>query len=420
MHSTAESDQQDRRIPRLAPSWDPSRQRLSAAEGFLLSRIDGRTQWAQLRQIGGIPPEDADACLERWLSEGVVVLADQPARGSSGGPRDGAADPRLDPHLDLDSEFQRRILDLEASLDRPYFELLGVAHDADAKEIKRAYFALSKVYHPDRYYRRELGEFAGRLKRIFRKLVEAYEILSDPQTRAEIERSMLAMPQREDAPPTEAEASSQFIPRPTPRKLTKRETLERLRGHFKIPERLMAERRAKASEFFKVAMVAAQRERWHEAAPSLRLAIAFDPWNDEYRAQFPEVLSHYHEQRAAKILDPASDPIDAEARSEALRLLEEVLIHRPADPEVNHRAALLALDLRDLDRASEYAEAAAELAPESSRYQLTLARVLRRAGQRDKATQVLIDAARRNPGDRELQAELHEGRRPQEPPRGET
>jgi predicted Zn-dependent protease len=127
------------------------------------------------------------------------------------------------------------------------------------------------------------------------------------------------------------------------------------------------------------------------------------------------VLSRYHEQRAEKILEPGGDPIDAEAQAEALRLLEEVLIHRPADPEVNHRAALLAVDLRDLDRAVEYAEAAAELCPDSPRYQLTLARVLRRAGRRDTATQVLIDAARRNPGDRELQAELHDGPRSKEP-----
>jgi tetratricopeptide (TPR) repeat protein len=418
MGSTARLDQLERRVPRLAPSWDPSGQQLSAAEGFLLSRIDGQTPWTQLRQIGGIPPEEADACLERWISDGVVEFENEQASQSTASGSDEAhpPDPRLDPSLDLDPEFQQRILDFEGSLNRPYFELLDVARDADAKEIKRAYFELSKVYHPDRYFRRKLGDFADRLERIFRKLLEAYEILSDPQTRAEIERSMLAMPQPE--PQVAAEAPPEAIsaaPQPPPRKLTKRETLERLRGHFKIPQKLMAERRMKAAEFFKAAMVSAKRERFSEAAPSLRLAIAFDPWNDEYRAQFPEVLSRYHEQRAEKILEPGSDPIDAEAQAEALRLLEEVLIHRPADPDVNHRAALLAVDLRDLDRAVEYAEAAAELCPDSPRYQLTLARVLRRAGRRDTATQVLIDAARRNPGDRELQAELHDGPRSKEP-----
>jgi hypothetical protein len=73
MHSV-DGSEQEKRIPRLASSWDPSSLQLSPEEGFLLSRIDGQTSLTLLRQIGGIAPEEVDRCIERWLSEGVVVI----------------------------------------------------------------------------------------------------------------------------------------------------------------------------------------------------------------------------------------------------------------------------------------------------------------------------------------------------------
>ena len=73
MHSV-DGSEQERRILRLASSWDPSTLQLSPEEGFLLSRIDGHTSWTLLRQIGGIAPEEVDRCIEHWLSEGVVVI----------------------------------------------------------------------------------------------------------------------------------------------------------------------------------------------------------------------------------------------------------------------------------------------------------------------------------------------------------
>jgi curved DNA-binding protein CbpA len=398
----------------------------------LLSRIDGHTSWTLLRQIGGIAPEQVDRCIERWLSEGVVVVDEvEPDRGAvsvecaepkpEAAPVDFTSDPRIDSSLDITPELQAQILEFETSLDKSYFELLDVPRDADTKQIKRAYFSLSKVYHPDRYFRARLGDYSARLERIFRKLVEAYELLSDPATRAEIERTMGSMPEPQPEPEPAAEAGDagtapkRKLP---PRKLTKRQTLERLRRHFRIPPQILAERKLKASHFFEAALVAAKRERWHEAAPSLRLAIAFDPWNDEYRTRFSDILSHDYEQRATKLLDSDGEAVDPVDKSEALRLLEEVLIHRPADPEVNHRAALLALNIHEFERATEYAEAACELCPESVEKRLTLARVFCANGMREKAKSVLTEAARLDPKNEEVHAEFEKLRRPRRSAKG--
>ena len=58
---------------------------------------------------------------------------------------------------------------------RDYYDILGVAADAGADEIKRAYRQLARRYHPD-----ISGDDRGAA---FLELARAYEVLSDPSRR---------------------------------------------------------------------------------------------------------------------------------------------------------------------------------------------------------------------------------------------
>jgi molecular chaperone DnaJ len=64
------------------------------------------------------------------------------------------------------------------SSQRDYYEVLGVAKDAEQKAIKDAFRSLAMKYHPDR------NKEAGAEER-FKEIAEAYAILSDPKKRAE-------------------------------------------------------------------------------------------------------------------------------------------------------------------------------------------------------------------------------------------
>ena len=65
---------------------------------------------------------------------------------------------------------------------KDYYDVLGVARDADDAALKRAYRNLARTYHPDR----NPGDKKSEER--FKEISEAYGILSDPDKRAQYDR----------------------------------------------------------------------------------------------------------------------------------------------------------------------------------------------------------------------------------------
>jgi DnaJ-class molecular chaperone len=60
---------------------------------------------------------------------------------------------------------------------RDYYEILGVTRDISPTGVKRAYFRLARMYHPDMNKSNPQAEVK------FKEINEAYKILSDPDKR---------------------------------------------------------------------------------------------------------------------------------------------------------------------------------------------------------------------------------------------
>lgn len=452
--STQEKDKLAQ-VVAIASGHDPKRLRLSAAEGYLLSRIDGRTTWRLLREIGGIPAPDVDTCLDRWLSEGVVEIVGGAAKATPAGsapkaaPKPAPTNPvssrpamdaasvptastsvpcsidatLLDPSLDIDCDVQRRILEFELSLSRPYHELLGVPVGADPKVVKRAYFKLSKEFHPDRYFRRQIGPYNRRLERIFKKVLEAHEILSDPElcqvvTQADgvaaeavdpVVSTVAPVVQSVPSPPPvsvqQASAPSPTPAQPDAKPVSKLERL-RQRMPFKIDHAAMAARRARALEIFRAAQGSLEAGRVHEAEAGIRIAITFDPTRAEFKEALGALRIRAAGDRATKLLATPSDRMSDTELRDALQLIEDVLPYRPHDPELNARAAQVCLQLGKHDDAIEFAQTLLEGAPEIASHHSLLGRIEREKGDLKAAKKAFEDAIELDPDDLEARRAL--------------
>ncbi|WP_437513339.1 DnaJ domain-containing protein [Sorangium sp. So ce1099] len=210
------------RVPRPKPGYDLKSLPLKPAEAFLLSRIDGVLTDRDLSLITGMSHGDTVEALRRLRDFGAIVLdGEGPGQGSprgasDAGRRGAAADPEksmtsggesiplgrdahqqvespplydpaeLDEPVELTSERKRRILDLYYRLeDLSYYALLGVSDQADKKQIKSAYYLLAPEFHPDTYFRKQLGSYKQKIEAIFTRITLAHDTLTSRQRRAE-------------------------------------------------------------------------------------------------------------------------------------------------------------------------------------------------------------------------------------------
>ena len=83
-------------------------------------------------------------------------------------------------------DIEARVLIIDA---QDFFEMLGVPRDVTPEQVQAAYFALAKAWHPDRQPP-ELVELKEKVARVFARLNEAYQTLSDPLKRADYARAL--------------------------------------------------------------------------------------------------------------------------------------------------------------------------------------------------------------------------------------
>jgi curved DNA-binding protein CbpA len=204
-----------KRTPRPAPKARDARSfPLSPTDGFVLSRVDGTLDEVDLAASTGLPEALVQASLAKLATLGLIVFDGHDRSGAAGPPPDASSfltssvqlraaasataatipvAPKAAPSppaavedVDLDADLRKRVADVHRELEqRDYYALLGVGEKADRKAIKRAYFELAAIFHPDRYFRKRLGSFKVQMEAIFARLTIAHEALSLADTRAE-------------------------------------------------------------------------------------------------------------------------------------------------------------------------------------------------------------------------------------------
>jgi curved DNA-binding protein CbpA len=84
----------------------------------------------------------------------------------------------------MDVTFVERVMQWAQALDQlNYYQLLRVEATASQGEIRKAYHAQSRLFHPDRYFHLEDGNLKQAIYLISKRVTEAYVTLRDPKKR---------------------------------------------------------------------------------------------------------------------------------------------------------------------------------------------------------------------------------------------
>jgi hypothetical protein len=179
----------------LVPKLDLARLgalKLSADEGFVLSRVDGRTSLGEILLLVPFERATSVSLLRKLWLDGAIELPGiaRPAPTPAPAPKPAPAPAAAASAAGLSEDQRKRIDALHDSLDhRDAFQLLEVERGASDKDVKRAYFRLSKEFHPDRFFGKEIGDYRAKVQKIFLAVKEAFELLSDKDRRAAYEES---------------------------------------------------------------------------------------------------------------------------------------------------------------------------------------------------------------------------------------
>ncbi len=102
---------------------------------------------------------------------------------------------------------RKEILALHESLgERDHYQLLGIARDADAAAVRRAYVSAAKRFHPDALARLGLLDVRDVAELLFSRIAEAHETLADPERRRDYDHGQEGVADFDAARVVQAEA----------------------------------------------------------------------------------------------------------------------------------------------------------------------------------------------------------------------
>ncbi|HKP69535.1 MAG TPA: DUF4388 domain-containing protein [Pyrinomonadaceae bacterium] len=191
------------------------------------------------------------------------------------------------------------------------YEVLGLEKKAQRGQIKNAYFAFAKLFHPDRFHREDAASLR-RIQSAFTEIAHAYETLKSDDTRESYNLKMAKEAQFREkhkiAKPDEAAS----------------------------PEERQAEQ---GLQSFELAVEAMNEEEYAAAAGHFARAVHYSPQNALYHAYFGKALSYldkqHHKAEAEMQAAVKLDPKNAKIRMMLVEFFVEMKMAKRAIGELN-------------------------------------------------------------------------------------
>lgn len=309
-------------------------------ESFMLSRLDAPTNVEQLIAVSGLREVDAYRILYGLTLSGLVTREywQNAFRTEPGAPTRAQMAARVSPATSVtESEpaenrwgSVNEEKDLQPFLDRlsqatNYYEVIDLPPTAGATEIKDAYYALARRFHPDKFHLKSGTRLHTQLSSAFARITQAYETLIDPKARPTYDLSLQRSTRLADSAPKSAYDNS--VPGAT--------------AEFDLE---IGSSEGQAEDSFREGFGALKQGRINAAVAHLAAASRLAPQEPRYRAYYGRALAANENTRrlaeseiqAAVTLDPAN----AAYRTMLAELYFDLKFYRRAQAELDRALAL--------------------------------------------------------------------------------
>jgi len=184
---------------------------LSTQQYFALSRIDGNTTLKALVSYIGLGWQEAVECIRALNDAGFIELpnrerpqeAETPSKPPQAIARTASGEfvvpdwstplsvfpftkEDMEDENALSTDMRKLVIYYHHHLEEvSYYDLFQISEGASIRELTDSYYRLSKLFHPDRWFRKELGVMEVRVRAVFRWINKAYRTLSKAPRRKE-------------------------------------------------------------------------------------------------------------------------------------------------------------------------------------------------------------------------------------------
>ncbi len=276
------------------PTGLPDFNGLLPAEGFVISRVDSPMKLSELIALSGLGELEAmrtlyglvvGGFLEREQKANVLQARRLTAVSHTRGGLPASVESLPSPG---EASEQIQEADLDAFLERlesagNHYEVLNVISTALPELIKNSYYALARLYHPDKFHLQTSSRLHARIESAFARITQAYETLMDAGRRAGYDAKLAAL-----------EKSRKFA-QSAPKKVVKEVDLTSAANAANAP--VAGSESERAEKNFEEGFGALQQGHTQWAVTKLAAAARALPQEARYRAYYGRALAAVKETR---------------------------------------------------------------------------------------------------------------------------
>jgi curved DNA-binding protein CbpA len=315
---------------------------LLPAEVFVLSRASDSLTLGELTAQSGVGEEDGYRAIYALSLSGLIQRSDWPVALDAEASPVSTKAPGVGPSAtaaaaadEIDEVAEVEALFVRLQLAKDHYEVLDAARLATSDEIKNAYHALARRFHPDRFHQSDL-QLRARVESAFARIAQAYETLSDQPRRTDYDARRTTKPaatggQKSATAAKDPNSAKRSAPRADANRAETSfqhglDALKRNRSdeaiRFLAEAAMLAPREARYRAHYGHALIRQSNTR-RIAETELQAALSLEPENTSYRVMLAELYKQLGLQRRAEgELERAlaADPKNEAARSLLLSL----------------------------------------------------------------------------------------------------